>query len=592
MSVNVFLRDNLATLAKTGSPAAAWLDAHAGAAEAAAGRVRRNPKGQLDYIPEQGPSLYGAMPPGMVYRGWTPADDGLLAAGATIIIGSGLGYGINHVLTTTPNSHKVLVVEPSPELLAACLGQTDYRPFLTAKRLFFLPPDKAAFEAALKPLDVCFLFGKIHLRADVACKQFGPQYAIWTEHARARLENISVELSTLRQKQDVMVGNELKNYHQAMNEGSLLGLRDSARGVAAVIMGAGPSLGRFVPELAKRRGHALYTTALQTLPALERMGFKPDLCLAIDFRPEMRACIENLQDRSFAADIPLIYSTKMDPDVLALYPGPKHPLWTVGGVGTYVLANQELVMDAGGNVAVGLCRFLITCGVASILLVGQDFAWSGESTHVAGHHAATGRYVYNPKRDVALKNAHGETIYSNVGYMAAKRDLEKSLSEGRVPVFNLYGGGAPIAPATNVTLDQAHLAGVLASAPGSLEWFRNLLARSRTPRVRPIFSPRAPKWSTSLKNLGGRMEKLFKNPGKNAVEIRVLFERLRFFLGQDPLYLPYLYNELMDVAGLCHARSSYGMKDMVEFRRIRRRVMEKVREMDQVLCTGREWRAA
>ncbi len=592
MSVSVFLQDNLTTLAKIGSPIVKWLESHAVPPDVVAGRVHRNPMGHLDYAPGEGPSLYGAMPPGMVYRGWTSADDGRLAAGATIIIGSGLGYGINHVLTKTPNTHKVLVIEPSPELLVACLGQTDYRPFLTAKKLIFLPPDKAVFEEVLKTLDVCFLFGKIHLRADMACKQFGPDYARWTAHVRARLENTSVELSTLRQKQGVMVGNELKNYQQAMNEGSLLGLRDAARGLATVIMGAGPSLGRFAPELAKRRGHALYTTALQTLPALEKVGFKPDVCMAIDFRPEMRACIENLRDRSFAADIPLIYSTKMDPEVLALYPGPKHPMWTVGGIGTYVLANNELVMDAGGNVAVSLCRFLITCGVASILLVGQDFAWSGEATHVSGHHAAKGRYVYNPKRDLALKNAHGETIYSNVGYMAAKRDLEKSLCEGRVAVFNLYGGGVPIAPAKNVTLDQAHLAGALASAPGSMEWFRKALARSRTPRVRPIFSPRAPKWSTSLKNVAGRLEKLFKNPGRNAAEIRVMFERVRFFLRQDPLYIPYLYNEFMDMAGLCHARSSYGIKDLVEFRRIRRRVMEKVREMDQVLCGGRQWRAA
>jgi hypothetical protein len=94
----------------------------------------------------------------------------------------------------------------------------------------------------------------------------------------------------------------------------------------------------------------------------------------------MRACIENLQDRSFAADIPLIYSTKMDPDVLATLPGPSTPCGPWGGVGTYVLANRNWSWTPGATVAVGLCRFLITCGVASILLVGQDFAWSGKST--------------------------------------------------------------------------------------------------------------------------------------------------------------------------------------------------------------------
>ncbi len=591
MSVNVYLQDNLSALTRMQSPVAAWLASQGASPETLAGRLVRNPMGHLDYQTEQGVRLHGAIPPAVLYRDWIPEDDGRVAAGATLIIGSGLGYGINHVLAKTPDSHKVLVLEPCADLLLACLGQTDYRPFLAAGKLEFLPPDKNILEERLRPLDVCFVFGKIHLRSDLAASQFGPEYARWTAHARARLENIAVELSTLRQKQDVMVGNELKNYHRAMSDGSLLGLRGIGRGMAAVILGAGPSLARFAPMLAARRGRALYATALQTLPALEGSGLRPDLCMAIDFRPEMRVCLENLRDPSFAADIPLIYSTKMDPDVVAAYPGPKLPMWTVGGLATYVMNDQELVLDAGGNVGVALFRFLSACGVSSILLAGQDFSWTGEQTHAAGHHAA-GHPHQGSKHDVTTKNAHGETIHTTVAYMAAKRDLEKTLGEGSIPVYNLYGGGLTIASATNVTLNEAHLCGALSCAPGSLERFVSALERARSPRVRPVFAPRAAKWASSLKNAGNRLEKLFKNPGKNRAEIHAMFERLNIFLKQDPLYLPYLYNEIMNVSGLCHARTAYGMKDMVEFRHIRKRVLDKVREMDRCLSVVGAKRAA
>jgi hypothetical protein len=592
MSVNVFLQDNLTALEKAKSPVIPWLAAANVDAGTLAGRLVRNPMGHLDYQTEQGLRLHGTIPPAVLYRDWIPADDGHVAAGATIIIGSGLGYGVNHVLAKTPVSHKVLVVEPRAELLLACLGQTDYRPFLAAGKLEFLPPDKAVFEDRLHPLDVCFVFGKIHLRSDLACTQLGPQYAQWTAHARARLENISVELSTLRQKQDVMVGNELKNYHRAMSEGSLLGLRGMGRGVGAVILGAGPSLARFAPELAKRRGRALYATALQTLPALEGTGLRPDICMAIDFRPEMRVCLENLRDPSFAANIPLIYSTKMDPEVVAAYPGPTLPMWSVGGLATYVMADREMVLDAGGNVGVSLFRFLCACGVSSILLAGQDFSWTGDRTHAPGHHAAGHVFRGTSKHGVTTKNAFGETIHTNVAYMAAKRDLEKTLREGDIPVYNLYGGGLAIESAKNVTLDEAHLCGALSCAPGSLERFSAALAEARSPRPVPVFAPQAAKWSSSLKNAGNHLEKLFKHPAKNSPEIRGMFEKLRLFLRQDPLYLPYLYNEIMDVAGLCHARTTYGMKDLVAFRHIRRRVLDKIRETDRRLGGPGEKRAA
>jgi len=592
MSVNVFLQDNLSALTAAKAPVMAWLASQNAGIETLSGRLIRNPMGHLDYQTEQGVRLHGAMPPALAYRDWAPADDPRLAAGASIIIGSGLGYGVNHVLAKTPDSHKVLVIEPRADLLLACLGQTDYRPFLAAGKLEFIPPDKAVLEERLRPLDVCFIFGKIYLRSDLPSSQFGPEYARWTAHARARLENISVELSTLRQKQDVMVGNELKNYRRAMSDGSLLGLRDMGRGMAAVVLGAGPSLARFAPELAKRRGRALYTAALQTLPALEGTGLKPDICMAIDFRPEMRVCLENLRDKSFAADIPLIYSTKMDPDVLAMYPGPTLPMWSVGGLATYVMADQEMVLDAGGNVGVALFRFLHACGVSSILLAGQDFSWTGERTHAPGHHSAQYRRTGPSRHEVTATNADGETVYTATAYMAAKRDLELTLREGNIPVYNLYGGGLVIESARNVTLDEAHLTGALSCAPGSLERFLAALQRARAPRVRPVFASRAATWSSSLKNAGNHLEKLFKHPRKNTAEIHAMFERLALFLKQDPLYLPYLYNEIMDVCGLCHARTSYGMKDMVEFRHIRKRVLDKVREMDRRLSEPGEKRAA
>jgi len=154
------------------------------------------------------------------------------------------------------------------------------------------------------------------------------------------------------------------------------------------------------------------------------------------------------------------------------------------------------------------------------------------------------------------------------------------------------GGGVVIEWARIVTLDEAHLTGALSCAPGSLERFLAALQRARAPRVRPIFASRAATWSSSLKNAGNHLEKLFKHPRKNTAEIHAMFERLALFLKQDPLYLPYLYNEIMDVCGLCHARTSYGMKDMVEFRHIRKRVLDKVREMDRRLSEPGEKRAA
>ena len=59
------------------------------------------------------------------------------------------------------------------------------------------------------------------------------------------------------------------------------------------------------------------------------------------------------------------------------------PLWTLGGVSTFVFNGRELVIDAGGNIGVTILRLLSWAGVERTLFVGQDFAAHGGTTHAA-----------------------------------------------------------------------------------------------------------------------------------------------------------------------------------------------------------------
>ncbi|OLN30563.1 hypothetical protein DVDV_0519 [Desulfovibrio sp. DV] len=589
MEINKYLADNLAWLAESGDPTGRWLAGCNPDPAIVHERLFRNPGGVIDWRMDDGQSLFEKLPPPFFYKDWRPTEK--LEGAATIIIGTALGYGLNHVLTGTPNSHKVLVVEPRPEMLLACLGQTDYRPFLAHGKLRFVPPEAPAIEAALQTLDVSFLFSRIFLRNDMACKQMGPEYSRLTALVKAKLESLSVELTTLRQKQEVMVGHELRNYGRAMDEGSLVRVAGMAKGLTAVLLGAGPSLADFAPLLRRHRDKGFYAAALQTLPALERLGIKPDLCLAIDYNDNMVNSLENLTDPDFAADIPFIYSTKMAPAVLARYPGPKIPLWTQGGIGTYVLKDQELVLDAGGNVSVTLERFLTWAGAERFILAGCDLSWKGSSTHVAGHHNAGWVHTYNPQEDVKLANQQGEAIYTHLGFLAAKRDIEKDIATSRAGFFNLYGGGVVIDGAVNIGPDDLESGELLASQGIAKQVFLDALARASRPCTRPVFSPKTDAWATSLKNASRRLEKLVRKADKHQGEIRQLLSQIQFFTRHDPLYMPYLYNEIMDLAGLVQTKARYGVKELATFKAIRQRILAKTREIDVCLAPSGSWAA-
>jgi hypothetical protein len=584
MEINKYLEANLACLTRMGAPVLKWLasvkPAHP---ENVRERIFLNSVGLIDWRMDNGIGVLEKIPLRAIYGDWLPKEKA--ESSATIIVGAGVGYGVNHVLSKTPNSHKVMVVEPRPEILLACLGQTDFVPFFEMGKLHFLPPDQDVIAGAIKNLDVAFIFGQIHLRSDLSLKQLGPEYDLWARITREKLENFAVELATLRLKQETMVSNELKNYSRAMLDGSLKVMQGMGEGATAVILGAGPSLEEQAQALIENRGGAILASALQTLPALERLGVKPDFCLAIDFRHSMENAMRGLSDINFAKDIPLIYSTKMQPGVLDLYPGPTIPLWTMGGLATFVMQKEELVLDAGGNVGVTLARFLTWAGVRRFLLAGQDFAWKGAFSHAKGHHAANGEYRFDPAKDLTLTNLYGEQIYSHMGFIAAKRDLEADIKAcPDAAYYNIYGGGAVIEGAENLAVKAVLERGLLSIGSGARGRFLEALERARGPRPRPIYQARGNSWASSMRNVQKKLEKFFKKPERYQNEIRATLAQVQFFLKQDPLYLPYLYNEIMDLAGMVQTRIKFGTKDMVEFRQLVKRINGKIKEMDQCLC--------
>ncbi len=584
MNTLPYIKDNLEALAQAKNPAAFWLAHQHPDEQAVMDNIFMNRWQLLDYRLPEGQGMFEALPPDASYQGWLP-DKRDAGGSLTVIVGCNLGYGLNHVLVNTPNTHKVLVVEPDPEMLLACLGQTDYSPFIRMGKLHFLPPDQDTVAKAFQQCDLHFLFGRIYLHADMPSRQRGPQYARWTRICQGLLENLSVELATLRQRQDLMVNNELRNYRQAMVHGSIAPLKGSANGLTGVILGAGPSLMDTAPVLAANPGHAVYATSLQSLSALRKVGLTPHFCAAIDFGKVLLNAYKEL-DHEWAARIPLLYSTKVDPEVVARYPGPTIPFWTLGGLGTYAMQAGGNLQDAGGNVSVTLYRLLHWCGVSRILLCGQDFAWKAEQSHAAGHYANLNFL----KDNVSIQNLAGETLHTTLPFMAALRDMEKDIRTFGLPTYNFYGGLAVINGAVNVDAATLLDQGLHTSVPGSRERFLDALRRAATPRQLPPIEPRQPSWSPSLRHALKHLEKLFKKAHNRQQEIREALGAFQAFLRHDPLYMPYLYNEFMDIAGLLHGARTLTAKDHATFKNVVKRVQHKVQEMDSLIAEqpGRE----
>jgi hypothetical protein len=271
--VEDYLGKNLQALQKKKAPILQWLAKENPDLEETRSHLVINQRGLLDWRLPTGKGIFDAIAPQVAYRDWIPAD--MADTSATIIVGCNLGYGVNQILANTPDTHKVLVLEPRSEMILGCLGHTDYRPFFENQKLSLIPPDREILATLAWQLPLQYVYGNIFLRSDMPSRQLGPEYAFWTNLWKETLEDMSSLIATMQSGQDKMVCNELRNFARAMEDGSPLALKNQGQGITAVVLGAGPSLAKFAPFLAKNPGNALYACGLQTLPALQEHGLKP-----------------------------------------------------------------------------------------------------------------------------------------------------------------------------------------------------------------------------------------------------------------------------------------------------------------------------
>ncbi|WP_461832809.1 motility associated factor glycosyltransferase family protein [Desulfothermus sp.] len=496
-----------------------------------------------------------------------------------IIIGSNLGYGILKLLENTTPLSKVVVIEPNPQILRACLTLNDYTKYINIKKLFFLPPDRHLISKFFDTLTPYIRYSKIKIHVDVPSSEMDETYLKLKDLVKSIIEQKILYINTSINMQEIFVKNELLNFNRIFKDRGLFPLKKNYRNLMGVIIGAGPSLNAKLPFLIDFKNNGLFVTAFQTLPALFKLRFQPHIAMVIDPSKILMQVYEKV-DKNYLKSIPLFYSPMVDAEVIEKYPGSRYSIWTYGGVGTYINRNKDLVIDTKGNVSIGLIKILHEFGIKKFLLVGMDLAWRDKKTHVTGHHASNYDFSYNPDKHLKLKNMYNETIFSSPQYILAARELEDYIKNNNLEVYNLYGGGLVLEGTINIeekqaieilkTFDNSELKNFLRSLNS------DITKRNYVPKIQLS----SQEWIISLNHFEKRIIKLYKKLKNNQIKIRKAYIDLHSFLLQHPIYKIYLYNHILEISKYIFIKDCYSLEDLANTRKIIKTIKRKVKEVD------------
>jgi len=249
-------------------------------------------------------------------------------ATAVVLSGLGLGYHVKAIREVFGGETLAIVCEPDPVTIKTALEQVDFSRELEAGRLEFLTQTDASYvHERLARHNTDLALGTI-FAAPPASRVVSPEF-----HAAARqavldyASFLKMSIVTLLHNSAITCRNIAANFPTYLATPPADILRNRFRGHPAILVAAGPSLGRNVDQLRGLEDRAIIIAAQTTLRLLLARGIRPHFVTSLDFSDLSRQFFEGLE---MPEDLILVAEPKATWHVIDVFRGEpgareKHP---------------------------------------------------------------------------------------------------------------------------------------------------------------------------------------------------------------------------------------------------------------------------
>ncbi|MBQ3913490.1 MAG: motility associated factor glycosyltransferase family protein [Lachnospiraceae bacterium] len=242
-------------------------------------------------------------------------------------------------------------------------------------------------EELVKSIDFYRLDSTVILATPGYDTVFAGEYADFVREINANRERVLVNKNTLKRFRDDAAKNVITNLH-ILGRCNLVGELSAIlpREVPVIIVSAGPSLDKNIEQLKRAKGHSLIFAVDTAMKYLMQHDIMPDLGITVE---PIKPMANYEDDRCF--DVPHIFDCESNPEIVSrererifIYNCRDYVKRLLEGAGVDV----EPDVPSGGSVATAAFAVCYQLQMKTIILIGQDLAYSGTSTHAGGVESA------------------------------------------------------------------------------------------------------------------------------------------------------------------------------------------------------------
>lgn len=395
---------------------------------------------------------------------WVQSLGKLQRNAAVLMMGIGNWQYLKELSEQTENRLAIIIYEPSLEIFLTFLELADIERWMEKHLIVFwvnglegmeIRNIKAMLEKVLSYEMLMYAKYLVLPNYDIL---FAEEAVEFVRMCRDIAMNEVIQYNTKNIYAKGMVKNLFSNARFLVDSYMVTQLVDVIpRNIPGILVAAGPSLNKNMEELKKAKGKAFIIAVDTAVKPLLRAGIVPDMFAIIDgLKPLELVQVEG------AKEIPLIANLNSAPAVLDYHTGMKF-FFSEGyqfAERIFLKSGRKLGdVSTGGSVATTAFSLLYKIGLDTIILVGQDLAYTNNKSHADG----TFREVMKEEDTSNFMMVEGtyEDLVPTTQDMKLFIDWYEMYIEGckehkkGFRVINATEGGAKLKGTENMTLREA-----------------------------------------------------------------------------------------------------------------------------------------
>ncbi len=400
-------------------------------------------------------SFYDNKKTGEIWGGLLPGKLGYRQK--FIFFGLGNGMLVRSVLKRADDTIRILVYEPSATFFMTLLSLIDCSDILSDERVILY-----ADEISPSPKEFLCRFVDYKDLKDLFYQPYPNYKKLFRNRQKEFLDEIQLLHNQVKATQGVMgrygkryFKNSLSNLTAFAFGKSLTDLYIKIpKDIPYIVVSSGPSLDKNIEELRNLKGKAFIVCADSALRAVLNKGIIPDMFVTVDGGKDVRH-FEN----PLVSDIPMLTELTANCAVVEKVRADKFFINDFNPQINSFMQSEKLMaptLSTGGSVANTAYAMAASMGFKTVILVGQDLAYTDNKTHTGDSLRGSWNIDASTLAGFMTDGYYGEKVRTSYEFQIYKDWFEEEIAKNPdVHTINATEGGALIKGAENMPLSEA-----------------------------------------------------------------------------------------------------------------------------------------